>query len=544
MGGQWSTREEEEEQKRAARTTSCLQAIPTPSHMALVQGQRQGVLKGLISQNCDGLHRRSGFEPEHLAELHGNTNLEYCGWCGKEYMRDFRASTGRHTRGVALKHELWKGNHSKLKLINPRKGNHYTGRRCQCPGCDGYLFDSTIDFGDNLPELHINRGFELAEQAGLCIVLGSRCSVSPACNMPISVGESGRDLVVVNLQKTAADGAAKLRIGAKIDEVMVPLMQMLNLEIPEFQLSRLVSVSRSDGEVRVRGVDTDETPNDLLWNVQCQYGCQTEGAKCMVEFNQDAAQSGRKNHRSPQPGDRGVLTAWPWEGEESRAAITLDKGGSWTVTPDIVNICDGPVEDPSTGSAVYNAGSRRGALLEHVAPDEWTDECSSVTLMFRSHYREPPVRLPPPANQSETLYRIVYSPLDGTWTQPEVISSSGPAAVEPVEGAQDAAPIYMNVSYQEQSNPSGEYRCFHQLQLEGQLLDSVAAVNYNTPGQGFAEEVHKKLAPPFKMKFGPCWGRPHVTVDLVMKDGTRLNEVWSENLPAADQKIALGVETA
>merc|ERR1712146_293956 len=104
-------------------------------------------------------------------------------------------------------------------------------------GCDGYLFDSTIDFGDNLPELHINRGFDLARKAGLCIVLGSRCSVSPACEMPISVGRSGRPLVVVNLQKTAADPVARLRIGAKIDDVMVPLMQMLNLEIPEFKLS-------------------------------------------------------------------------------------------------------------------------------------------------------------------------------------------------------------------------------------------------------------------------------------------------------------------
>lgn len=52
-----------------------MQAIPTPTHMALVELNNQGILKHLISQNCDGLHRRSGFNPKHISELHGNTNL-------------------------------------------------------------------------------------------------------------------------------------------------------------------------------------------------------------------------------------------------------------------------------------------------------------------------------------------------------------------------------------------------------------------------------------------------------------------------------------
>lgn len=268
---QWTDKERAEEEKRKNTTVSTLNAIPTRSHMALVALQKAGILKGLISQNCDGLHRRSGFPSEHLAELHGNSNLEYCPWCGKEYLRDFRASTGRHTVGKDLKQKLWP-QHEKLDLINPRKGNHYTGRRCMAEGCEGWLFDSTIDFGDNLPEVHIERGYKLAGEAGLCIVLGSRCSVSPACDMPISVGSSKRALVVVNLQKTAADIHSCLRIGSKIDGVMVPLMEALGIPIPEFSLKRRVRVSRgADANIQISAVEDDGTPTDLLWNVQARF---------------------------------------------------------------------------------------------------------------------------------------------------------------------------------------------------------------------------------------------------------------------------------
>uniref|UniRef100_A0A914YKA4 protein acetyllysine N-acetyltransferase n=1 Tax=Panagrolaimus superbus TaxID=310955 RepID=A0A914YKA4_9BILA len=87
--GVWTLRAKGEYPKSS---TSTLSAVPTKGHMALVEMEKKGLLKFLISQNCDGLHRRSGFPPEKLAELHGNSNLDRCIKCGKEYLRDF------HTR--------------------------------------------------------------------------------------------------------------------------------------------------------------------------------------------------------------------------------------------------------------------------------------------------------------------------------------------------------------------------------------------------------------------------------------------------------------
>ena len=124
---------------------------------ALVELQRRGILKCLISQNCDGLHLRSGMNPTHLAELHGNMNLETCKKCHAKYLRDFDTDAGR--------------------------SNHYTGRRCGKPECRGQLRDSIINFGENLPEDELKKAFDHAEKADICLVLGQIITFTrfPSC---------------------------------------------------------------------------------------------------------------------------------------------------------------------------------------------------------------------------------------------------------------------------------------------------------------------------------------------------------------------------
>ena len=75
---------------KATLKTSIQKAYPSKTHMGLVELMEKQHLKYLISQNVDGLHRKSGIAPENLGELHGNTNLEVCTKCGREHMRDTR----------------------------------------------------------------------------------------------------------------------------------------------------------------------------------------------------------------------------------------------------------------------------------------------------------------------------------------------------------------------------------------------------------------------------------------------------------------------
>ena len=72
--------------------------MPTLTHMALVELMECGKLKHIISQNVDGLHRKSGIPKDKISEVHGNTNLEICEKCDKDYMRDYRTRTATNNK--------------------------------------------------------------------------------------------------------------------------------------------------------------------------------------------------------------------------------------------------------------------------------------------------------------------------------------------------------------------------------------------------------------------------------------------------------------
>lgn len=83
--------------------------------------------------------------------------------------------------------------------------------------------------------------------------------------MPATTAKLGRNLVIVNLQKTPLDDKAALRINAMCDDVMKMVMKKLNLDIPDFILERRVLIERtSENTLLVSGEDSDESPYDFF----------------------------------------------------------------------------------------------------------------------------------------------------------------------------------------------------------------------------------------------------------------------------------------
>merc|ERR1719336_1019307 len=132
--------------------------------------------------------------------------------------------------------------------------DHRTGRLCTVPKCGGKLHDTIINFNETLNEAVIDKARHNANYCDVMLALGSSLIVYPAANLPEAVGESWaldksrgqtptNHLVIVNLQKTPLDDVCSLRIFAKIDDVMVPLMKELGVAIPQWRLQRFMKVT-------------------------------------------------------------------------------------------------------------------------------------------------------------------------------------------------------------------------------------------------------------------------------------------------------------
>ncbi len=152
---------------------------PSAWHLLLARMERAGIVKAVITQNVDLLHRRAGSRVVH--EIHGSPAAHRCPRCG--FTENFDA--------VAI-------------LVR-------AGKVPRCPDCGLALKPDIVFFGEALPREALDAAIAAARQSDLMLVLGSSLVVEPAASIPRLALESGAAIVVVNDGDTYLDSRARLR---------------------------------------------------------------------------------------------------------------------------------------------------------------------------------------------------------------------------------------------------------------------------------------------------------------------------------------------
>ncbi|MGY1637490.1 SIR2 family NAD-dependent protein deacylase [Geodermatophilus sp. SYSU D00742] len=184
--------------RRAWRMRRDMQAgavHPNAGHRALVDLERQGRLRALLTQNVDGLHQAAGSAPERVLELHGTVHEVECLGC-----RD------RTTMAEAL---------ARVDAGEPDPA---------CLRCGGILKSATVSFGQLLHPAVVEAAAEAAGDCDVFLAVGTSLTVHPAAGLPVLAAGAGARVVVVNAQPTPHDDLADLVVREPIGTALPRLV--------------------------------------------------------------------------------------------------------------------------------------------------------------------------------------------------------------------------------------------------------------------------------------------------------------------------------
>ena len=163
-------------QRKQALWEGIAQAEPSSTHSFFRELYAQGKLLGLITQNIDGLHERSGLPQEAIVNLHGTSLEVVCLQCADITPSEHIFASLDLRQGAPL-----------------------------CSLCGGLLKPNTISFGQNLVAADLRRAEVMALSCDLMIVAGSTLVVQPAASFPLIAKNNGATLAIITASGTPLD---------------------------------------------------------------------------------------------------------------------------------------------------------------------------------------------------------------------------------------------------------------------------------------------------------------------------------------------------
>jgi NAD-dependent deacetylase len=198
-----------------ARLGMLTAALPNAAHEAIARLEALGFVQVVITQNIDGLHQRAG--SREVVEVHGNLREARCHACGA------------------------------IVPISEMTSQLDRGARPRCARCPGLLRPNVVLFEEMLPLAAYERAEEACGRCAVLLVVGSSLEVYPAAGLPGIAAGRGAQLVIVNREPTAYDGAARLVLRGMAGTVLPEIVAALEADL---------ATERAGAPERKRGAQT------------------------------------------------------------------------------------------------------------------------------------------------------------------------------------------------------------------------------------------------------------------------------------------------
>ena len=170
-------------------------AEPNDGHAAFVDLEKMGVLRSMITQNVDNLHRRAG--SQNLIEIHGNYTLVRCIECNSRVP----------------------GAEVPMHKLPP-----------ECPNCQGVLKSDTVSFGEPIPKDALDNCYSGAQLCDCMIVAGTSATVYPAATFPIAVSQKGGTLIEVNLYESELTPLCNVSLRGSSGPILSQLVEAIKAQ--------------------------------------------------------------------------------------------------------------------------------------------------------------------------------------------------------------------------------------------------------------------------------------------------------------------------
>jgi NAD-dependent SIR2 family protein deacetylase len=194
--------------------------------------QASGVLRGIITQNVDGLHTAAG--ARDVVELHGTLDRVICLDCGALSSRE------ELDRRLREANPTWRAS---IQAINPDgdvtlPDEQLDGfRTVDCRFCGGMLKPDVVYFGETVPAPRVEHCFDLVDGAGALLVLGSSLTVMSGYRFVLRAAKLGIPVAIVNAGVTRGDAKADLRVDAPLGQVLPELARRVALHTDDQPLA-------------------------------------------------------------------------------------------------------------------------------------------------------------------------------------------------------------------------------------------------------------------------------------------------------------------